>query len=567
MSGDLQSQLQTTLGSVYTIERELAGGGMARVFLAIDTALARPVVIKVLSPDLAAGLSAQRFAREIRLAASLQQANIVPVLSAGETGDLPFYTMPFVEGLSLRDRLRDGRITIGAAISILRDVTRALAYAHEHGVVHRDIKPENILLSGDAAVVTDFGIARALTRAKAASAAASESTITQFGAALGTPAYMAPEQVAADPSADHRADIYAFGCLAYELLSGATPFAGRPSQQLLAAHLGERPTPLGAKCPDCAPDIVALVMRCLEKDAAARPQSARDILTGLEAPNAPATSWQRLRNRLTQGQRRLAVATLVVLLTALAVPPLAWLLGDAGAERVASLAIIPCTNIDGDTAHEYLAEGMADEVTTALGKVTGVRVVSRALSARYRGRSELDPKAIGRELGVQYILSGTVRRTGGQLRVSTQLVSATDNSEAWSEGFAGAPEEAYEMQDSITRAVGHTLQRRLGGAVASLGVPAVASIGTTNAQAYDLYMRGKLLLARRGSGVAQAIEKFEQAIALDSNFARAYAGLGVALELLPIFTATPPAALHDRAIRVAQSALALDSTQAEAYTT
>ena len=569
MSADLQSQLGTTLGTAYTIERELGGGGMARVFVAIETALARRVVIKVLSPDLAAGVSAQRFAREIRLAASLQQANIVPVLSTGETGGVPYYTMPFVEGLSLRDRLRDGRLPIATSISILRDVARALAYAHEHGVVHRDIKPDNVLLSGDSAVVTDFGIARALTRARSDLAAIHpEPTITHLGSALGTPAYMAPEQIAADPNVDHRADIYAFGCLAYELISGDAPFAGRTAQQLFAAHFSERPLLLGDKCPECAPSIAALVMQCLEKDAGARPQSARELLAGLEQPTASATGFERLRNRLTRRQRRISLAaTAVLILTAIALPASNWLRRDAAEEQIASIAVIPFTNIGGDTAQEYLVQGMADELTTALGKVAGVRMVSRTLSARYRGRADLDAQAIGRELGVRYILHGTVRRAGGQLRVSTQLVQASDNSEAWSEAFAGTPDDAYSVQDSITRAVGQTLQRRLGGATASLGVSPLATIGTKNPQAYDLYLRGKLLVARRGPGVALAIEKFEQAIALDSNFARAYAGLGVALELLPIFTATPPAALHDRAISVARRALALDSTQAEAYTT
>ena len=568
MSADLSSQLGNTLGTAYTIERELRAGGMARVFVAVETALARRVVIKVLSPDLAAGVSAQRFAREIRLAASLQQANIVPVLSTGETEGLPYYTMPFVEGLSLRDRMQEGRLPVTTSISILRDVARALAFAHEHGVVHRDIKPENILLSGDSAVVTDFGIARALTRAMSDQGAVSpEPTITQFGSALGTPAYMAPEQVAADPNVDHRADIYAFGCLAYELVAGESPFAGRSTQQLLAAHLGERPIPLSEKAPDCAPAITALVMQCLEKDAGARPQSARELLTSLEMPNARATGLERLRNRITRRQRHAAVGVAAAALAVLAIPAWNWLRGGDDGERVASLAVIPFTNIGGDTAQEYLAQGMADELTTALGKVAGVRIVSRAMTARYRGRSDLDAQAIGRELGVNYILHGTVRRAGEQLRVSTQLVSSRDNSEAWSEAFAGTPDDAYQVQDSITRAVGHTLQRRLGGAAASLGVPAGASIGTKNPQAYDLYMRGKLLLARRGSGVALAIEKFEQAIALDSTFARAYAGLGIALELLPIFTPTPAASVHDRAIRVARQALALDSTQAEAYTT
>lgn len=570
MSADLLTQLQTTLGGTYTIERELGGGGMSRVFTALETSLGRRVVLKVLSPELAAGVSGQRFAREIRLAASLQQANIVPVLAAGEANGLPFYTMPFVDGLSLRERLtHEGRLPLAQAIGVLRDVARALAYAHEHGVVHRDIKPDNVLLSGDAAVVTDFGIAKAISAARGdeGSHVPGATTYTFAGTALGTPAYMAPEQVAADPGVDHRADLYSFGCLAYELISGESPFGRRTVQQMLAAHLGERPTPLGEKSPECPPGIIGLVMRCLEKEASARPQSARELLSGLDVTTTPATALERLRNRFSRRQRLSAAAVAVIVLVAiLALTTRGWQGAGAESQLIESVAVIPFTNVGGDTAQVYLADGMANEVTTALGKIEGIRVVSRTLSARYRDRSDLDAQEIGRTLAVRYVLLGTVRRSAGQLSVSTQLVRAADNSEAWSEDFTGAADQAFAVQDSITRAIGHTLQRRLGAAVAALGIPSAASIGTTNPQAYDLYLRGKLLLERRGPSVAQSIERFEQAIAQDSNFARAHAGLAVALELLPIFTPTSALAVRDRAIGAAQRALALDSTQAEAYT-
>ena len=276
MPPSVRDQLQTTLGAAYTLGRELGGGGMSRVFVARDASLERDVVVKVLAPELAAGVSAERFTREIKLAAGLQQANIVPLLAAGETNGLPYYTMPFVDGLSLRARLeRNGALPAGEAISVLRDVVRALAYAHEHGVVHRDIKPENILLSGDAAVVTDFGIAKALAASKTQ---APGGTLTQVGTSIGTPAYMAPEQAAGDPATDHRADLYALGCVAYEMLAGAAPFAGRPVHQLFAAHMNDVPAPLAVRRPDAPRALAALVMRCLEKDPARRPQSAREVL-------------------------------------------------------------------------------------------------------------------------------------------------------------------------------------------------------------------------------------------------------------------------------------------------
>ncbi len=229
-SFDLRERLQAALGSVYRIERELGGGGMSRVFVAEETSLGRKVVVKVLSSELAAELSAERFEREVRLAAQLQHPQIVPVLTAGSAGGVPYYTMPLVDGESLRAHLaRDGAQPIPKVVSVLRDVAKALEFAHARGVVHRDIKPDNVLLSGSSAAVTDFGIAKALVDSKAAAHA--QATLTQMGTSIGTPAYMAPEQAAGDPSTDHRADIYAFGCMAYELLSGSTPFGDRPMHQ------------------------------------------------------------------------------------------------------------------------------------------------------------------------------------------------------------------------------------------------------------------------------------------------------------------------------------------------
>jgi len=228
MTSDLRAQLQATLGDSYRIERELGGGGMSRVFLAHETALGRTVVVKILSPELAAEVSAERFAREVRLAARLQQANIVPLLSAGQSNGLAWYSMPYVRGESLRSRLASGvPMPVTDAIHVLRDVARALAFAHGDGVVHRDIKPENILISGGAAVVTDFGIAKALTTSRTHDSPGP--TITQMGASIGTPAYMAPEQVAGDPGVDHRADVYAWGVVAWELLAGRHPYSGKTS--------------------------------------------------------------------------------------------------------------------------------------------------------------------------------------------------------------------------------------------------------------------------------------------------------------------------------------------------
>jgi tetratricopeptide (TPR) repeat protein len=256
---------------------------MSRVFVAEERRLNRKVVIKVVSPELAAGVSGGRFEREIQLAASLQQANIVPILAAGEMDGLPFYTMPFVEGESLRRRLgAEGRLSIATVIGVLRDVAKALAYAHARGVVHRDIKPDNVLLSGGTAVVTDFGIAKAIAAARTET----QDTLTQLGTSIGTPAYMSPEQAAGDPAVDHRADIYSLGCMAYELLTGQPPFHGRPPARVLAAHMTEAPQPIVPARPDTPPALEHLVMRCLEKDPSQRPQSGSEIVQTLDAITA-----------------------------------------------------------------------------------------------------------------------------------------------------------------------------------------------------------------------------------------------------------------------------------------
>ena len=284
MSQDLRDQLQATLGDAYLLERELGGGGMSRVFVAHETSLGRKVVVKVLLPELAAGVSVDRFRREIQLAAQLQHPHIVPLLSAGESNGLPYFTMPFVAGESLRARVARGELPVGEAVHILRDVVSALAYAHEFGVAHRDIKPDNVLLSGGVAVVTDFGVAKAVS---ASSEEHQHTALTSMGMALGTPAYMAPEQATADPNVDHRVDIYALGAMAYEMLTGRAPFAGRSAQATLAAHVVEDPDPIERRRPGLPAALAALVMQCLAKRPADRPQAAADVMHTLDSLATP----------------------------------------------------------------------------------------------------------------------------------------------------------------------------------------------------------------------------------------------------------------------------------------
>jgi serine/threonine-protein kinase len=288
VSTELREQLQQTLGAAYRLERELGGGGMSRVFLAVETALGRNVVVKVLLPELAAGVSIDRFRREIQLAAQLQHPHIVPLLTAGESAGLPYFTMPFVVGESLRARLfRDHELPVPEAIRLLRDVASALDYAHAQGVVHRDIKPDNVLLTHRVAVVTDFGVAKALSVSAAGGRQGHTTGLTTMGVALGTPTYMAPEQASADPAMDHRVDVYAFGVMAYEMLAGQPPFTGRTPQALLGAHLVAVPDPVTLHRPGLPPALASLVMQCLEKHPADRPQTAGILISTLDSMTTP----------------------------------------------------------------------------------------------------------------------------------------------------------------------------------------------------------------------------------------------------------------------------------------
>jgi len=351
---DLQTRLQEALGDAYQIERELGGGGMSRVFVARERALGRSVVIKVLPPEMAASVNIERFRREIQLAASLQHPHIVPVHAASQVDDLFYYTMPLVEGESLRAKLaREGGLPISDAVRILIDVAEGLAYAHAHGVVHRDIKPDNILISGNHAVVTDFGVA------KAVSAATGESSLTSIGVALGTPAYMAPEQAAADPHVDHRADLYAVGAMAYEMLAGRPPFSGMSPQQVLAAHMTTAPAPVSTVRTSVSPALNALVMRLLEKTPADRVQHATDLLAVLQSMATPTTGMtpataapemtsgaaaairrsHPVRVALLFGLASVAVlATVLVLRTSLGLPD--WVLAGAVLVLLLNLPII-----------------------------------------------------------------------------------------------------------------------------------------------------------------------------------------------------------------------------------
>jgi serine/threonine-protein kinase len=556
---ELRDQLQASLGDHYRLETELGGGGMSRVFVAEDLVLGRRVVAKLLPEELAGSVSVARFQREIGIAARLQHPHIVPLLSVGEMDGLPYYTMPFVEGESLRARLARGELPIGEAITIMRDVARALEYAHGKGIAHRDIKPDNVLLTGKSAVITDFGVAKAITDAAAGTA------LTSIGIALGTPAYMAPEQAAADPSTDTRADIYAFGVVAYEMLAGHAPFAGRSAHSVLAAHATEAPPPIRTLRPVAPPALATLVMRCLEKRPADRPQSAAEIVEALDAivPTSAGIAGRWIGRATTEGRAPgwgVAIGAAAVIAIVAAGVLVYRQRAASGDAEIRSIAVLPFENASRDSAFAYLEDGVTDHVRDALHAIPGLTVKARSSSRRLVGRSA---REIGATLGVGAVLQGAVSGSASRLHVTAELVRASDESSLWSSTFDAPVNELVGIQDTIARAVTAALHLR-GAAVALDARGNAAKRGTADAEAYNLFLQGRY---------ANDVQQFDRAISLlrtavgrDPNFARAHAYLAIAYANSS--TAIDVAAV-DSVDRLAQAsanrALALDSTTAEAY--
>ncbi|MFI5244728.1 MAG: protein kinase, partial [Gemmatimonadales bacterium] len=553
---DVREQLQAALGSAFTVEREIIGGGMSRVFVATETSLGRRVAIKLLSPELANAMSAERFRREIHVVAQLQHPHIVPVHSAGDSGGLLFYTMPLVEGETLRERLRrDGRLPIAEAVALLIELADALAYAHGRGVVHRDIKPENVLLHGSHAMLADFGVSRVLD------AATGDARLTTAGLVLGTPAYMAPEQIAGDAAADGRADIYSLGLVAYEMLGGATPFDATSPQALIAAHMTAVPRPLRAVRPDVPPELAAIVMRCLEKEAAKRPQGAGDLASALRAigPGAHrmhSASGGRRRVLLSLGSAAIIILGIGV---AYALRNKAGARGAETTASISSIAVTPLVNAAGDSTDEYLADGITDELTSALVK-TGIKVASRSSAFRFKGRRNIDERQIGESLHVAAVFGGTVRRDGDSLRLTAHLTSTADGSELWSDRFDRVASGIFAMQDDLAHAIVAKLNLTLKRGNAN-------SHGTQNLAAYDLYLRGRYFWNKRTkAGLRSAIKVFEDAVALDSTYALAYAGLADSWSLMGAFGYDAPSAEFPKCRVAAEHAIRLDSTLAEPHT-
>ena len=543
------SALAQSISDRYLLQRELGRGGMATVYLARDLRHDRPVALKVLHRELAHALGPERFLREIRTTARLDHPHILPVFDSGEAAGLLWYTMPYVEGESLRDRLRrEGELLVDEAIQLTREVADALEYAHQHGVIHRDIKPENILLAGGHARVADFGVARALE-------AAGTGRLTETGLAVGTPAYMSPEQ-ASGGQIDGRSDQYGLACVLYEMLAGEPPYTGPTAQALVAKHIGGPIPSVRTVRPDIPPQLDAAISRALAKSPVARFATAGDFVEALTAP----ARIPRSRHRAFAA----AVVTVVALSGLAGISLRQRSAGESGPLDTGdrrSVAVLPFTNLSRDPDNEYFSDGITEDIASQLARIRDLKVIAHTSALRYKGRPD-PPRAIGQALGVATLLQGSVRRVGDRVLVTARLVDAGTGEQLWADEYDRQLKDVFGIQRDVAERIATALRTTLSPEERTR----LAHPPTADAEAYNLYLFGRHHFAKyTPAGWKRSVQYFEQAIARDSTFARAYAELAVAYVLLGYLAVLPPGDALPKARVAALRALALDSTLGEAH--
>ena len=514
--------MSAALASRYRVERELGAGGMATVYLAEDLRHKRAIAVKVLRPDLAAGIGAERFLVEIEIAAALTHPHILPLYDSGEAEGVVYYVMPYVEGPSLRARLdAEQRLPVADALTIARQVVGALDYAHRRGLVHRDIKPENIMLYEGAALVTDFGIALALRSGH-------EGRLTEEGLIIGTPIYMSPEQAMGDP-VDPRSDLYSVGCVLYEMLVGAPPYRGDTPMAIAAQKLVDPLPPVRDHRAEVPAALEAALAKALASRAEDRFASAAEFGAALDAAAGGAP-----RRRSATGE-------------------------GAGS----SIAVLPFVNLGGDPEGEIFSDGIAEELTNALSKLEGLHVVARGSAFAFKGSPE-DVREIGRRLGVGAVLEGSVRRAGARVRVGAELVNVGDGYRLWSEVYDRQVDDVFAIQDEIAGAIADVLEAKL------LRAPkayAQEPVRKGDPKAYEHFLRGRHHWNRRtASALQESIEEFERALAIDPEHAPSHAGIADSYVILGVYSHRPPGEVMPKAKAAAEAALAIDASLAEAHT-
>jgi eukaryotic-like serine/threonine-protein kinase len=504
----------TTLADRYVIVRELGRGGMATVYVADDTKYGRQVAIKVLRPDVARSIGAERFLREITIAARLSHPHIVPLVDSGEADGLLYYVSPYLKGGSLRDRLDDaGRLAVADVLRIAREVASGLDYVHRSGFVHRDVKPANILFADGLALLADFGVAHAYREH-------GFDVLTEGGVAVGTPAYMSPEQASGETNLESRSDEYSLACVVYEMLAGQPPFAGAGARATMARQVTEVPRSVRALRPETPSALDHALCKALAKDPQERFASTVEFAEALEA------ELERVRPARTR-----------------------------------SIAVLPFVNASPDPETEYFSDGVTDELIDALSKVDGLRVASRTSVFALKGKPQ-DVRSIGVLLGVSVVLEGTVRTAGDRMRITAQLTSTDDGRLLWSHRYDRAMGDVFALQDELARTIVDTLRAT---SFADLAEP-LPQRHTTNTKAYTLYLRGRYAWNKRTrEGVAEGIRYFEQAIAEDPGYAGAYTGLADSYALEGDYRSTPVVEGFERAKAYARKAIELDERLAEAH--
>ena len=516
---ELQQRLGSGLTGRYQVERPLGEGGMAVVFLARDLRHERTVAVKVLRPDVSAEIGAERFLREIKMAARLTHPHILPVFDSGEADGLLFYVMPNMEGQSLRDRIeRENQLSLDDALRIAAEVASALDYSHRQQVIHRDIKPENILLHEGAALVADFGIGKAVSTNK---------PITHTGLAIGTPAYMSPEQASGEHTIDGRSDLYSLGCVLYEMLTGEPPFTG-PNARAIIAKRFMSPVPKVQVTRDVPDEVEAALGRSLARSAADRYRTGAEFADALRAAMRKGEAGSR-----TPSDTKSATAA-------------------------KAIAVLPLANMSADPENEYFSDGMTEEIINALAKVPGVHVASRSSSFAFKGKKDVDARQVGERLGVTSVLEGSVRKIGNRIRIAAQLVSVENGYQLWSETYDRQLEDVFAVQDEISRSIVEALKVQLVGEASQVVAP------TKNLEAYTTYLKGRYHFNKFSEqSLRKALDLFQHALLQDPGFARAYAGIAdVWCDLADDWVA--PDEAYPRAKAAAERALQRDPDLADA---
>jgi len=551
---DLLSRVQAALGDCYGIERELGRGGMAVVYLANDLKHRRRVAIKVLKPELSQSLGTERFLREIEIAAQLTHPHILPLHDSGEADGLLYYVMPYVEGESLRDRLkREKQLPLDDAVHIVGDLADALSHAHSRGVIHRDIKPENILLVAGRAVVSDFGIARAID-------AAGTERLTETGLALGTPAYMSPEQSSGDRANDGRGDIYSLGCVAYEMLGGEPPFTGPSPQAVMARHSVDPVPHLRTLRQTVSEPLEKVVERALAKSPADRFATAAQFAEAFgRAATAGATVLARSRRSRT---RTVAVSALLTAVLSAAGWWLSAKLPRAGASRIQSLAVLPFTNLSQNPDQEYFVAGMHDALIAELAQIGALRVISRTSAMQYR-KSDKSVPEIARELNVDAVVEASVLRAGDSVLIRAQLIQALpEEQNLWARSYERDIRDVLAIHGDVARAIAQEIKVTL----SPQEQTRLASARRVNPQSYEAYLRGIFALNQfTPEGLEKGLAYLHEAVKQDPADPLANAGLALGYSLIASHAPAPPPDAFNRAQAAALRALELDETLAEAH--